>query len=81
MINLDKHKVNISCPKCNFDNIASIRQFRVEDVIICRGCKSNISLIDHKRSVEKSKREIRRALHSLMSQIERIGKINIKIKL
>jgi hypothetical protein len=78
MINLDSYLVEIKCPKCGFYNNAFIKQFRVEDVIICRGCKSNIQLIDHEKSVEKSKREIQRALNALVKKVEKIGKLTIR---
>ena len=78
MFDLDKVKIDINCPKCDFMNSITFNQVRVRDVIICRGCKANIQLEDHMNTVKKSVREIRRALRELEEQMSKIGKITLR---
>jgi hypothetical protein len=78
VINLDKMRVNLNCSRCDFQNEVTLRQVRVEDVIICRGCKANIQLIDHMKSMEKSLRSIRRTLRALEAQLSQLGDITIR---
>lgn len=75
MINLDKHRVDIACPRCSFFTSVSLKQVRIGDVIICRGCKNNIQLIDHQMSTQKGLREIQRSLNRLMDAFSKIGNI------
>lgn len=78
MINLDKHRVDIRCPKCNFQNKVTLKQVRIGKVIICRGCKSNLWLRDHRHSVQKATRTIRRSLNALFEKFSKIGNLNMK---
>lgn len=64
---LDHADLEAPCPRCGFYNRFSFRQARLQDVIICRGCKCNIRLEDHMsqcrqaaRKVEESVRELSR---------------------
>lgn len=66
MIDIDKHEIEFPCPRCNFYNKIRIIQARLRDVIICRGCKSNIILDDHMNEVKKATRSIRRAMNELL---------------
>ena len=77
--NLDKVKVDITCPTCQFLNSVTIKQARVRDVIICRGCKVNIQLEDHMNTVRKSVRDFRRALRQLEKQLSQISEITINL--
>jgi len=78
LFDLDKVKVDITCPKCNFMNPVTFKQVRVRDVVICRGCKANIQLEDHMNTVKKSVRVIRRALRELEQQMSNLGKITLR---
>ena len=64
MINIDQHEIDFQCPNCNFYNTIQIKQARLRDVIICRGCKSNIRLDDQMNETRKAVRSIRRAMNA-----------------
>ena len=42
MFDLDKFEIEIPCPRCGFDEPATIKQVRLDDVVICRSCKRNL---------------------------------------
>jgi hypothetical protein len=79
MIDLSKHKVDLICPSCKFINPVTLKQVKIRDVIICRGCKSNIQLQDHLNSVRKSLKSFRREMDSLMKAFDGIGSITINL--
>jgi hypothetical protein len=78
MFDLDKQSIDIECPRCHFYNPIFLRQVRVWDVIICRGCKGNVQLQDHMNQYRNARFRIIRAMEALESQIKKIGKIKIK---
>ena len=67
MIDLDLIEVNIDCPLCNFKNEIFLKNIRLKDVIICRGCKKNIQLNDHMNTFRKAKRDIERQITELQN--------------
>jgi hypothetical protein len=73
-INLVKFEVEVDCPRCNFANSVWLKQARLRDVVICRGCKANIQLDDGMNSVRKAYRSIRRAMQDLHDTCERINR-------
>lgn len=77
MINLDKHRIEIPCPSCGFYNPIVLRQARLRDVIICRGCKANINLDDQMNECRKAIRSIRRAINQFEQSLKNI---NFKIE-
>jgi hypothetical protein len=70
MINLDNIEIELQCPNCNFYNYILIRKARLRDVIICRGCKSNIQLDDQMNEVRKSVRNFREAMQKLENSLK-----------
>lgn len=80
MINLDRIELDISCPRCRFDNSVFYRQARLRDVIICRGCKRNIQLDDHMNECRKARRRINASLDELHQAFASLNK-TITIKL
>ena len=75
---IDNTPVSAACPHCNFDNPFTIKQARLRDVIICRGCKANIQLDDQMNECRKAVRQIERALSELQGSL---GRLNLTIKL
>jgi len=71
-INLDKIEVKVNCPRCQFSNPIWLKQARLRDVIICRGCKANIQLDDSMNTVRKGIRSFHRALDQLHESINRL---------
>ena len=51
-----------------------IKQARVRDVIICRGCKSNIQLDDGMNSVRKARQDLLRQFDKMRRQIDQINR-------
>lgn len=73
-INLDKIEVEVDCPRCGFANPIWLRQARLRDVVICRGCKANVQLDDSMNSVRKAHRSIRRAMAGLRETVAKFNR-------
>lgn len=58
MIGIGSHEIEIDCPRCRFYNPIYLKQIIYRDVIICRGCKSNLKLDDYSNEVRKVKQQI-----------------------
>ena len=79
MLNVDKQILWLECPECRFKNPVTIKQVRLRDAVICRGCKATVQLEDHMNTARKALRSIRRAFRELEEQIRRIGTIKIRL--
>ncbi len=73
-LGLDMFEVEIECPGCGFANPIWLGQARLRDVVICRGCKSNIQLDDSMNTVRKAHQSIRRSMRELRESIERLNR-------
>ena len=73
-IDIDRFEVEVDCPRCGFAKPIWLRQARLRDVIICRGCKANIQLDDSMNTVRKAYQSIRRTMRGLRETIERINR-------
>lgn len=69
-IDLHNHEIDFDCPLCGFSNPIWIKQARLRDVIICRGCKSNIQLDDQMNTVRKACQDIHRQFKAFQKSIE-----------
>lgn len=78
MIDLDNKTIEFQCPQCSFYNAIFLKQVRLRDVIICRGCKSNIQLDDQMNEYRKTKRAIRKVMQKLEGTLQ---DLNIKINI
>lgn len=78
MFNLDRHEIEFPCPSCGFHNPATIKQARLRDAVICRGCKATIRLDDQMNECRKAVRQVRRSLREFENQVRNI-KINIRL--
>ncbi len=76
---IDSAEIEISCPRCGFWSTVTIRQVRTRDVIICRGCKSNVRLEDHMNQVRSAERQVRSSVEQLTRMLEGIGRIELRI--
>ena len=70
---IDKVPSDFPCPRCAFHNRATIKQVRLRDVVICRGCKANIRLEDQMNAVRLAERRIRQSLDQLSESLESLG--------
>lgn len=76
-MNLDRERIYLQCPKCNFIARPFLRQVRHQDVLICAGCKANIWLTDHLGQYRVAERRVRKAIEELREQL---GSINMTIR-
>jgi hypothetical protein len=74
MIDLDRHRIDLECPECQFPTRVFLRQVRLCDVIVCGGCKGTIQLVDQMASFRKARRDIEEALDDLASAPSRFGR-------
>ena len=79
MINIGKQKIGFQCPSCGFSNKATIKQVRINDTLICRGCKRNIRMVDHFDTTKKALRRFNKAIRGLEEQIKKMGEVTIKL--
>ena len=77
-INLDRERIYIHCPRCNFWARPLFRQIRHRETIVCGGCKSYIRLDDHLGTLRKAQQQVNRALEELE---DGLGNMKIEIKL
>lgn len=80
MIDLDSVDLDIECPNCSFFNKIKYRDARLRDVVICRGCKSNIQLDDHVNECRKARRAVAAAFADLERSLSGLNR-TIQIKL
>jgi len=78
-LDIDRAEIDISCTRCHFKNAVTIRQVRLNDVVICRGCKTNLQLVDHMQSAAKARRRALRAFQELEQAFSRLGKTTVRI--
>lgn len=64
---IDGAEIDTTCPRCGFTNPVWLKQVRLRDVIVCRGCKANINLDDHMNEVRNAERATRQAVAELMN--------------
>ena len=80
VFDLDRGAIDFPCPSCGFYNPAFLKQVRLRDVLICRGCKCNIQLDDHMNELRVARRRIRESLGHLSDAIKGAS-TTIEIKL
>lgn len=73
MFNLDKQTLDAECERCGFLNDFTIKEARLDQVIICRGCKANIQLRDFLGTVKRSERNVRRAMKDLKNTLKSLN--------
>ncbi len=67
-------EIEIECPKCDFYNPIWIKQARLRDMIICRGCKVNIQLDDSMNDVRKARRSVLKAVKDFEQQLKKLNR-------
>ena len=77
---IDNTPVSAACPICEFHNTFTIKQARLRDMIICRGCKANIQLDDEMNECRKVTRQIERAITELEDSFKNLN-LTIRINL
>jgi len=69
-IDIDGVEVEVECPQCRFVNPVWIKQIRLRDVVICRGCKCNLRLEDQMNTFRKARESVHRQMRELQRTIE-----------
>lgn len=77
-MNLDRQRIYLPCPRCNFYARPFLRQVRHQDTLICGGCKANIHLVDYIGQYRNAERQVRRAIEDFTAQLRGL---NLTIKL
>ena len=62
---LDRKWFAVDCPVCRLATPAQLGDVRHRRIIICRGCKSNIRLVDGLGSYARARQRIRSMLRRL----------------
>ncbi len=62
---LDDETIAVECPRCRFETDVTLREIRLRDAIICRGCKATLQLDDYMCQTRKAQLSIERALREL----------------
>jgi hypothetical protein len=78
MFDLDNYSFDVECPRCYFYNPLSLKQVRLRDAVICRGCKTTIKLEDHMNETRKAIRSIHNAVRDLEDQFNKMRNIKIR---
>ncbi len=77
---IDNAPVSVACPVCEFHNTFTIKQARLREMIICRGCKANIQIDDDMNECRKVTRQIERAMAEFEDSLKNLN-LTLKIKL
>jgi hypothetical protein len=77
MLHLDDQTFDFSCPNCGFYNPITLKQIRLRDAIICRGCKAILNFEDHMNETRKAVRSINKELRNLEDQLNKTSVIRL----
>lgn len=70
---LDRHSLEVPCPRCRLSTAVFLRQVRLGDVVVCRGCKANIRLVDHMGDYHRARRRINDAFNQMLAGFRGLG--------
>jgi hypothetical protein len=68
---LDRHWIEVDCPRCRLATPVTLRDVRSCGVVICRGCKADIRLSDHLGEYHRIRRRLERTLGAALSSLAR----------
>jgi hypothetical protein len=68
---LDRRWIDVDCPTCRLATPATLRDVRLGAVVICRGCKLNIRLVDHLGQYQRMRRRLERTLGGALQRFGR----------
>ncbi|GBE56541.1 hypothetical protein BMS3Bbin16_00750 [archaeon BMS3Bbin16] len=67
---LDNAEIQIPCPKCKFSNSVRLKQIKLEETIICSGCKNKIKLVDSEGSTNRGLTKINKSVKDLKKALK-----------
>jgi transposase-like protein len=62
---LDRRVIDVPCPRCELETPVQLGEIRRGDIIICRGCHSNVRLEDELGGMHRARVRLRRILGRL----------------
>jgi hypothetical protein len=66
---LDRRWIDVDCPSCRLATPVTLRDVRLGSVVICRGCKANVRLIDHLGEYHRVRRRLERTLGRALARL------------
>lgn len=69
-LDLSHERIFVDCPKCNFWIRPFLREIEEERLVVCPGCRQNISLVDNLLSLRRSRREAEKAIRELENTLK-----------
>lgn len=72
-MHFDGIPLTATCPLCEFQNTFTVKQVRLRDIIICRGCKANIQLADHMNECKKMNYQTERAIDEFQKSLKKLN--------
>ncbi len=79
MIDLDAIEVLLICPNCEFYNPVTIKQARLGDVLICRGCKANLQCVDALGQLANARSAIQKRFAELAELFHKPIRLTLKL--
>lgn len=70
MFDLGRMTYDLQCTKCGFYNRIFLKQIKLRDVVICRGCKVNLCLDDHMNEYRKIERKTNKQIKEMFSGLD-----------
>ena len=77
MIDLDPITIELCCPRCGFFSDVTIKEIRLGGIIVCRGCKGNLRLVDYMGEVNKARKVFLKSISKLTEMLSK--PINLRI--
>lgn len=65
MTNFDKNEIEVCCPTCDFYSNVTLKQIRLRDTVICRGCKATLNFNDYMDTLKKAIRKLNKVIDGL----------------
>jgi hypothetical protein len=62
---LDRRWIEIPCPRCELETPVTLGSIRLGDVVVCRGCHSNIRLQDQMAALHSFRRRFTKLLKGM----------------
>jgi hypothetical protein len=69
---LDAQTVTVECPNCRFETYVTLKEVRLQDAIICRGCKVVLRLEDYMGEMQKTQRAIDQSIRDFEQSLGNI---------
>ena len=79
MVDFDAIEFPLTCPNCEFSNPVTIKQARLGDVLICRGCKANLQCVDVLGELANARSAIQKRFDELTELFHKPIRLTLKL--